>query len=686
MDIKKIETLQKDVSDEIQRRKEGQLSAFNHLAVETLKQYNERLTKIKKILSISNYTLVFIGKVGAGKTTAICRLFDLMRDVEANIPIKGKTKNIHGVQELLTTGSGHTTLCEVVIKSAQETFIEVEPHDKENVSQFLKDFCYHIWMKVYPNNDGGTVSTVHRIDIPSELMRAIRNIVKLYSKKVDKTDKDEALELAKSFKENQFQDFYKKVLALANLSQRIKTKILLPSTISNLSEQKAWIQKHFDYLNLAKISTCSIPNKIIIHLNSDILDFEQCPRLKTVIDTRGTNSTNQTRKDLDDYIKRDDTICLFTEKFPESPNNVIDLISNHLTPESQHLDTKSVLFVMPRNREPENVVSSESGIEGQSREDGIAFRTREIEDTFAKCGIKFLPDNIVFYDALEYYHSVPNSKLFQLDTNYDKDDVEAVKQSTFDDINKVITTREKALWQEVHALENIFSAIKNGSGLINAKDEQLISDVKALVEKKSYFNFSSAEDFPLLYENIVKKRHHQVLRATNSMYGKYKLRHIDVCYDAVPIIKSMLRKLMQTQKNDIVQTIDSTLQYGSDDLQNLMKFFTDEINSYYEALINHVTDYIYLVLERDFFYREDSNGNHNEFWLNTQKRWRAGLGYKVDIAYYYTSKLENTSIILETKELEKTKELKGISAVLEYKTKEFWETEFIGKILTFFSQ
>jgi DNA replication protein DnaC len=76
-----IQDLQTKITHEIATRStHHNLSAI--VSVKALQDITDRLTKIHKILNIQQYNLVFIGQVGAGKTTAICHLFDLVREVE----------------------------------------------------------------------------------------------------------------------------------------------------------------------------------------------------------------------------------------------------------------------------------------------------------------------------------------------------------------------------------------------------------------------------------------------------------------------------------------------------------------------------------------------------------------------------------------------------------------------------
>ena len=87
----------------------------------------EQLRKIENILEIDKYKLVFIGKFGSGKTTAINYLFDLTYDTSKEF------------EEILFTAPGKTTLCEVIVKSTKQThsFFEVDYISKEDLEQYI---------------------------------------------------------------------------------------------------------------------------------------------------------------------------------------------------------------------------------------------------------------------------------------------------------------------------------------------------------------------------------------------------------------------------------------------------------------------------------------------------------------------------------------------------------------------
>ncbi len=56
----------------------------------------------------------------------------------------------------MATGSGFTTLCEVVVKPGDTNKFEIDPYPREEVERTIDDFCMNTWVKVYPDSfDGG---------------------------------------------------------------------------------------------------------------------------------------------------------------------------------------------------------------------------------------------------------------------------------------------------------------------------------------------------------------------------------------------------------------------------------------------------------------------------------------------------------------------------------------------------
>ena len=175
-----IAFLKQDLTNEIAKRAStSELTVPNHICRNNLNLKLARLGEIEKILTIDKYTVVFIGTTGEGKTTAICHLFNLIGDFEVSKTIRGQVKRVTETQSLLATGSGRTTICEVIIKAGEKTYIEIEPYPAAQLESMILDFC-------------DSFSEQENIQEPramsKELERAIRNIIDL--KIVSKTGSD----------------------------------------------------------------------------------------------------------------------------------------------------------------------------------------------------------------------------------------------------------------------------------------------------------------------------------------------------------------------------------------------------------------------------------------------------------------------------------------------------------------
>ncbi len=391
MSIQFVQTLKERIESEIEileRNIKGQ-KGVNFLiktrcSINSLKSISARLARIKGLLEIQDYNLVFIGKIGVGKTTAICHLFNLLREEEKTVGKTGKT--INKISELLSTGSGRTTICEVVIQPSvsKRSFLEIEPYSDDEVKEFIREVCIYFWNKEHDQNSEVT-------DLPpAELLRAIRNITDLRDSQIEGKRVDKASELAQSSKN--LDGFLKSVLERANLSRRNQTRLESLHDFESVEDEKKWLRNNFSNLNLGKMDKFSLPKRIYVGVSNKLIDFNKYPRFRSIIDTRGMDDARD-RKDLSDYIRnQDNCICLFAEQFLAAPSNVSELLKRYLTRESRDIDTKVALLVLPRKGEPEDVVNLDGKVE--DRDEGIEVRKNQIDDAFARENIKFSSENI----------------------------------------------------------------------------------------------------------------------------------------------------------------------------------------------------------------------------------------------------------------------------------------------------
>ncbi|MEA5599453.1 hypothetical protein [Rivularia sp. UHCC 0363] len=656
---KDIESLQEQISKEINRRKNSK-NFWCSISSGALKDINNRLERIKKILQISKYDILFIGQVGVGKTTAICHLFNLVYEHEEKKTIKSndkvKSKTITSIKEILSTGSGKTTICEVIIKPASETYIEISPCSEEDMIELIREFCISIWQKVYPD-----YNSEYLLDLSStELIRAIRNIVNLKESHKGNS-RDQAEDLAKKF--TQLDDFTNEVINCAKLSQRKETRINFIKGQNSTKEndiytETIWIKDTFNEINLAKISTFSIPRKIVIYVSPNIIDFKLYPKFNSIIDTKGIDEVKN-RKDLESYIRnKDQTICIFTESFKSAPSNVSELIARYLTSESEDIDTKFGLLILPQKGEPEKLLSSDGQVE--DRDEGIAVRKSDIETKFRQQKIQFIPDNILFYDAKQFYLSDDI-----IDPNYETSDINLEKERLNNEINNLIERREKKLRAEVRKLKTIFLQIQNGN-VLKSEDETLLLNLKKKIEEQNIIKYPSC-NLTLRYIQSLKKHHVMVFRAINNRRGIYNLRDINIYFDCKNVAEDLVKVNLRKPKDEISGAIGLAKKEAIDKsiLIPILEVIQNKVDTCYEEIVISLGNQISNKLKKEILKPQNES---NPFWLEVKGRWGGGSGYRDDVLCMY----EN--------------EMKGIDNFFRDEIQDLWQQQLRNNILSFFDE
>jgi hypothetical protein len=400
----------------------------------------------------------------------------------------------------------------------------------------------------------------------------------------------------------------------------------------------------------------SLPKRIYVGVSNKLIDFSKYPRFRSIIDTRGMDDARD-RKDLSDYIRgQDNSICLFAEQFLAAPSNVSELLKRYLTRESRDIDTKVALLVLPRKGEPEDVVNLDGKVE--DRYEGIEVRKNQIDDAFARENIKFLPENIFFYDALQFY-----DEEHILKSQYEKSDVVDARTEVLDAINNLIFRREQALLKEVEDYEKIFYVIKSGGGLSH-QEEKMVNDLKKTIESHEDTEFLS--NFENRYKNHLKSYHVMVFRAINNRFGTYDLRDIDIYFDGSTVAEVLLRDRLLESKAEIIGAVEFVEEHASEKsgLKPVMQILREQIDEYFEKSIIEVGQEICVCI-RD---RLAPQTYSNEFWDYAQNRWGQGRGYRDDVLGQYGSQIG------------------GLDDWLVERVQEVWKQNFMNRILEFFGE
>ncbi|MDZ8092286.1 MAG: hypothetical protein RMZ42_10120 [Nostoc sp. DedQUE05] len=660
-----IASLQQSLRREITKISGGSdINVIKHICINNLKSKLERLEEIDKILSIEKYKIVFIGTIGQGKTTAICHLFNLISDFKCSKNINGKTKDVIETRELLSTGGGKTTICEVIIKAADRTSIEVEPYTVDEMENLIFEFCDSIASK-------DDTQSEQKIIISEEIERAIRNVIELkkINKSVPDAEKNKTIRIDQAkelFNESGMEVLKKTALSNANLESRTSTKI----EFDNQTREQDWIKNTFDDINNVRLKDFAIPRKIYLYVSYDVLSGSNLSQFDSVVDTKGLDE-NPIRKDLQKYIDSQDSICLFVTPFNAAPEtNITKLIGYHLTSKSKEFHHRFVTLILPQKSQPEKV----HGADGD-RELGIQIRQDEVQATFKRLNLDFFQENILSYDSLRYYRD----DIVKLNDIYDEEDVQADKDELIKAIADVIERRRNLLLDEINNIRESFGKIKNGDTLtvseIKAIENaiQKIENVRDLSKRVPSFVYEDFIDKYLEYYRTSYKAWN-TKHAIHRNFGYYEPRDIDIYYDAKVFAEGidedeMLKKFTREVKHEL-ENILYELTYANESLKTLIPELVKEFYALYDDFIDEVGTEIEKELTRILLPRSEESKFWNALIAEKGKEKKKGETFAGNVCEIFRRELE-----IET----------NLNKFFQRKAEEHWK-ELVNKILGFFGQ
>jgi hypothetical protein len=635
------EDLITEIDSELDQRQNPK-TALEQMRKSAIADLRAEATKLSRLLKTPRHRLVFIGQVAVGKTTAICHLVGLTADREKRKkPKSGAETVVQVTEDLMATGSGFTTLCEVVVTPADRNRFEIQPYPAEEVERTIIEFCQAVWKRVYPDENSGqkTGAVSDQVNFPPELVRAVRNMVKL--PEGARGADDSAVRLAQELTADGFEQFQSQVLGKAKIESRTQTEFLCPSDESN---PQAWIKKTFDQLNLALLDTVSIPRRITLNVDSKLLS-EQMSRVIDVVDTKGVDAAQFNREDLDRYIREDDmALCILAEGFDTAPTNVIQLLQRHVTREAPLSLSKFVLMVIPRESEPEKVVGGQGPV--GDRESGIELRRSQIEETLSSQALPRLEDRLIFFDPLRHFDAAGVD--YRRRSDSEPAEVEADRNEAWAAISRAITMREDQVWERVGQIQESLKRIRDGKGL-NPAEEDLVGQARLNIAEYRHIAVVNADRFLELFRALwvgPGARHHMTFRATNNRFGVYPHRNIDVYYDAIPISEQLVRAATSGPKEailEIVRNVRSCSPAGSD-LRELFAVLETRIDSSFEEMVRAVGVSMHDYLRNTAFYPRDQS---NQFWIDVQSRFGTGqAGFRDDVLSMYADQMQGHEKIL----------------------------------------
>ena len=533
--------------------------------------HREFLIESTNYLKNFNHTIAFIGKVGVGKTTALSKLLNLL-DGNGN--------------EVLQTGSGRTTVCEVEVRESNRVSIEIEPYSNEEIEKYLEEFHMHI-----ENKTSNKTSQSESFTLSSEIERALRNMLELKIRRFMENGKrkrvDDAVELYN--KCNSKDEFYQELLHRIDLANRTTTEL-----VATTSDYKEWIRSNFEDINNGKNKNISLPKKIIINIDENPVNI---PNINlSFLDTKGVDETVN-RQDIENLLKDSYTISVLCTSFNDAPDKVNTGTLKYMKDSglTKYISERIIILVLDKNGEAEAIPD----LEEPDLEDGREIRKEQIEgDLKNSLGLEDI--DIVFFnskeDGTEELMSILTDKVLDLRKEHENK-VKTIIES-LDEIEKQIDTQLSS-----EALQRIRESV-----LVWIEDAK---NIQCKLKKNFTHILDTIQD---------KGTHASVIRACVNRRGQWhNLDYYKILSDAS---RYQTVKAFDESRNELSCIISNMLG------QKGLRYQKGTLNSIQNILENRVEKIYQEAYDRgrnDYF-----NGLYTDdnLWLNMIQEWGKGTGYK----------------------------------------------------------
>ena len=572
-------------------RKVRENPGIKNVFVRQIDLYEKELRRLAEFLQPCKHQIAFIGIIGVGKSTAICKLANLLKPGEARLER----------EIVLDTGAGGTTICQVHVSRGPQYGLRIEPRSESNIRKDVEDFAEYL---LYLTRGSASARSEGSEDdspgISKEVERAIRNMSGL----VEKRHKDEAGKWVRidparevALKHTKTDDLAIEILTRMELVRRNRRDAWY--TEDSGVHPMQWLQQIFSDVNNGRSPEFTLPQKIEVLVPEPV--FSEKDYCFEIIDTRGVSQdAYAARQDLEVHFDDPHTLVVLCSTFFQAPEQTVQTLLRRAKEAGlRDIEAKTVVLVLPHDVQVSQVKDN-SGTYVESKEEGYDLKRDAVNLSLRQMGLGEM--TVLFFNAkedlpeairdalvaklteLRRIYSVRIAQLTQavelVIENQENEEVRLV----FDEVNRHLSNwieqRRGLEWNGQSIQEPLITAINNTP---NA------STIQAAVRRHG------------VYSNL-DYYHHLGFGA----------RRIAVCLIGARIedFKKTVNHLMSDDQlepagmflSKILERVENTV----DDAYKRMQFAGREVFK---------TD-----LQRDF-----------EFWSRCDNRWGTGSGYRTAI-------------------------------------------------------
>ena len=540
-------------------------------------------------------SLVFIGKVGVGKTSAICHIADLV------VTASGSPRP----SPVLDVGAGRTTLCEVHLRTGPPSIV-IDPCTDEEIRAHVADFADKILGATKGNREQSTARDGQIMS--QEVERVIRNMANL--RRPRRADGAKPLDPARELAQRVIAEEQERGRSEEDVALRLQYEVLTRIRGGRRQRRELrwdegagkaphqWLKSQFHRINYGNNPEFTIPKRIYVSVGGPLIADTTDVEL-TIVDTKGIDET-VARADLESHMGTSHTVLVLCSGFNEAPGTeATDLLQRARHAGMDGKGLQGVVLGLPKFDQALQV-QYDWGEAVESTEEGYRQKTALVEDIVHQ-DLGFTNFSVNFFNSHE-------------------DNPGTIRRHLSDRIGLLFDGYR-------HAVDGL---VQSASELVdNYQDEQVQEvvrqvtlPVRSWIERhKDVTSVEREAERSLL--RVVKNAHHATIHATMRRRGGwYNLDYgHQLAYGARLVVSSVLRDRVG-QFGDLCDTFLNCEEYRP------AHALLSQVRRAIERAFQDVGERSRLLGETWF---HNSLEVDDEFWLAGMRRWGGGAGYKRDI-------------------------------------------------------
>ena len=553
-----------------------------------LNEYEAEIRSGAAVIRGLEQTVAFVGDMGVGKTTALCRV--------AGLEFRKEAESI--AHPVLEVGGGGITVCEVHVVRGPEYGLMVQPRSDSDLYREVREFAGYLMSlatgeqveDLEDDEDGVFHGTT------KETERVIRNMSGLLSVRRRGEDgrrqrSDPALDLAKEAPDA---DMLARVIVnRMDLEARRRREIWY----SNLSGKQdlVWLEDTFRDVNNGRNPEFSLPSRVEVMVPRHIIGQGQTE--VRLVDTKGIDVTVE-RDDIEAHLNERNTVVVLCSSFNNAPSrSVQDLLEWASRDHFPDLDLRAGVLVLPRPNEA-LAMKDDDGFEAETVEDGYDMKGDQAEMLLKGKGVSYA--GVEFFNSFE---DEPNRL-----TRFVLGLVDGLRQRRCLDLRKVVDDAN-----QVARVSNYQQAE------VNEVQRQASHRLRVWMDNhRQLGNFRVPIERSLM--SAMREVYASSVRASVRRQGNWD--RLDYTHQMGSGVRAMVAGLVIRQRNSFQEAAenalnDPDLEKATDLVNQAVRIFNNSSDALLQASQNFGRTIHTYDLEPD-----------GKLWLDCELEWGKGPGYR----------------------------------------------------------